>query len=138
MKLKYYFFLVLLISFSALAEISVITNPNNSITEIDINTLKKLYLGKRKSFEDGTTAIVFEQDESSPVRDLFHSKVTNKSASQLKAYWSSMMFTGKAQPPESAGDDSGVISKVSSIPNAVGYVDSGSVNDSVKVILTIP
>ena len=49
-----------------------------------------------------------------------------------------MVFTGKAQPPKEVSDDAAVIAKVSSDPEAIGYVDSGAVNDSVKVVLKIP
>ena len=49
-----------------------------------------------------------------------------------------MVFTGKTQQPKEVADDAEVIAKVSSDPQAIGYVDSGSVNDSVKVVLKIP
>ncbi len=49
-----------------------------------------------------------------------------------------MVFTGKAQSPKEVADDAAVIGKVSENSKAIGYVDSGSVNDSVKVVLTIP
>jgi len=49
-----------------------------------------------------------------------------------------MVFTGKAQSPKEVADDAGVIAKVSGDLKAIGYVDSGSVNDSVKEVLKIP
>jgi len=64
--------------------------------------------------------------------------LTKKNASKLKSYWSKMIFSGKAIPPEVVGDDAAVISWVASTKNGIGYVDSSAVNDSVKVLLRVP
>lgn len=124
-------------SFST-AEISVIVHPDNGITSINEKATKKIFLGKSKKFPGGGKAVPIDQSGGSATRDAFHSKVTKKNAAKLKSYWSRMVFTGKAQSPKEVADDAAVIGKVSGNPKAIGYVDSGSVNESVKVVLTIP
>jgi len=124
-------------SFST-AEISVIVHPDNGITSINEKATKKIFLGKSKKFPGGGKAVPIDQASGSAARDAFHSKVTKKNAAKLKSYWSRMVFTGKAQSPKEVADDAAVIGAVSGSSKAIGYVDSGSVNDSVKVVLTIP
>ena len=46
------------------------------------------------------------------------------------------MFSGKGKPPKELGSDADVINFVSSNPGAIGYIDAGSVNESVKVVAT--
>ncbi len=130
-------FILFYASFTA-AEISVIVHPDNTISSIKEKATKKIFLGKSKKFPSGGKAVPIDQAGGSAVRDDFHSKVTRKNAAKLKAYWSRMVFTGKAQSPKEVADDAAVISKVSGDSKAIGYVDSGSVNDTVKVVLTIP
>lgn len=59
----------------------------------------------------------------------------NKSANQLKAYWSKLVFTRKGNPPKEVKTDQEVITLVSANPDLIGYVDVSSVNDSIRVVL---
>jgi ABC-type phosphate transport system substrate-binding protein len=119
---------------SASAETSVIVSNSNSNGSIDKSTVSKIFLGKSKSFPDGSQAIPIDQDDSSPVRDAFNSSLLGKSASQLKSYWSRLIFTGKGTPPKQSGDDAGVKALVANNPNMIGYIDSSAVDASVKVV----
>ena len=77
---------VALLSSTAFADVAVIVNPANG-NAIDEGTIKKIYLGKAKSFDDGTKVNPVNQDGNS-VSDEFNDKVVGKSSSQLNAYWS--------------------------------------------------
>ncbi len=120
------------------ADIAVIANTANPESNLTPAQAKKIFLGKRTSFPGGSWAAPVDQAEGSPIRDTFYKKATNKDASQMKAYWSKMIFSGKATPPESVGDDAAVKAWVSGNKDGVGYIDSGAVDDSVKVLLTLP
>jgi len=119
------------------AEIAVIINPASSISQANIKSIKKVFLGK-KSTLDGAQVLVADQGEGAAIRSEFYQKVTKKNAAKLKSYWSKMIFSGKAIPPEEVGDDAAVIAWVASTKNGIGYVDSSAVNDSVKVLLLVP
>ena len=45
---------------------------------------------------------------------------------------------GKGQPLPSVGGDADVVAKVAGEADAIGYVDAAAVNDSVKVLFTLP
>lgn len=130
---------LLLIIFSlarlAMAETAVIVHPSNT-DEIPQSMITQLYLAKRKAFPNGTPVTPLDLTEGSDLRAGFESAVLNKSGSQLQAYWSQLIFTGKGNPPEEKASDADVIADVSSNPAAIGYVDAASVNDSVRVVLT--
>lgn len=119
-------------SLNTFAEVAVIVNPANA-NQIDANTIKKIYLGKSKSFADGMKVNPVNQGSNS-VADEFNDKVVGKSGSQLNAYWSKLIFTGKGTPPEKLSNDQAVIDFVSSNKDGIGYIDSAKVTDSVKVI----
>ena len=116
------------------AEISVIVSVSNPNTAMDQSTVAKIFLGKAKSFPDGTQAVPVDQDDGAATRDGFNSKILGKSASQLKSYWSRLIFTGKGTPPKQSGDDAGVKSLVANNPNIIGYIDSSAVDATVKVV----
>ena len=121
-------------SFVAFADVAVIVNPSNS-NALDKNEIKKIYLGKSKSFADGVKVNPVNQNGNSVV-DEFNNKVVGKSSSQLNAYWSKLVFTGKGTPPEKLDSDQAVIDFVVSNADSIGYIDSAKVSDAVKVIAT--
>ena len=126
---------VLFISNSVCAEVVVIVHPSNS-SSLDSSTISRIFTGKAKSFPSGNKAIPINQNESSSATGEFNDKVLKKSSSQLKAYWSKLVFTGKGTPPKAVGNDAEVIQLVANNPNIIGYVSSSAVNDSVKVVAT--
>lgn len=119
---------------TAFAETSVIVSVNNGNASIDKNTISKIFLGKSKSFPDGSQALPIDQNDGAAARESFNSNVLGKSASQLKSYWSRLIFTGKGTPPKQSGSDSDVKALVSNNPNMIGYIDSSAVDSSVKVV----
>ena len=118
----------------SIAEIAVVVGSNSAITTTDLNELKRVYSGKSKSL-GGVTVSPINQKEGA-ITDTFNREVLNKSSTQVKAYWSKLIFTGKGTPPKEVSGDAEVIAAVSSEATAVGYIDSSSVTDSVKVILS--
>jgi ABC-type phosphate transport system substrate-binding protein len=118
----------------ALAETAVIVSASNANASIDKTTVSKIFLGKTKSFPDGSQAVPIDQNDGSSVREAFNSTVLGKSASQLKSYWSRLIFTGKGTPPKQSGDDAAIKGLIASNPNMIGYIDAGSADASVKVV----
>jgi hypothetical protein len=62
-------------------------------------SLQDIFLGKTARFPDGSQAVPVDQSEGTIVRDEFYNKLVGKSAAQMKAYWSKIIFTGRGQPP---------------------------------------
>jgi ABC-type phosphate transport system substrate-binding protein len=121
------------VSYSAFAEVAVVVHPNNS-NALDELSISLIFLGKAKSFPDGSRAKPVNQKEDAAITDDFNKKLLNKSSAQLKAYWSKLVFTGKGIPPEAVLSDTEVIKLVVSDPNAIGYVDVSAIDDTVKVV----
>ena len=125
--------LILFASCSLSAAVDVVVHPSNA-NAIDAGEIKKIFTGKSKSFADGTKALPLTQADGNPATDEFNQNVLNKSSSQLKAYWSKLVFTGKGTPPKEAANDAEVVSLVASNPNLIGFVTQGAADGSVKVV----
>ncbi len=119
----------------ASAEVAVVVHPSNSNT-LDTGYIGRIFLGKKKAFPDGSTALPVSQLEASAVTSEFAKKVLGKSKSQLKAYWSKQIFTGKGTPPDQLDSDASILDIVSKNPSSIGFIDSSAVNSSVKVVGT--
>ena len=122
----------LLLSFSwpALAQsVAVIVNPKHG-GGLSAEQVSNIFLGKSSDLAG------VDLPDGNAVRDAFYQKVTGKDAAQVKAYWAKLVFTGKAQPLKEMASDADVKKFVAANPNAIGYIDKGAVDGSVKVILT--
>ena len=128
-----------LIGFTSIsnAGVAVVTSTNSPISNISNKDAKQLFLGKTIDIA-GNKAVPVDQADGNPIKDTFYSKVANKNASQLKAYWSKKIFSGKGTPPESVSNDADVKTWISKNPSGIGYIDSSHVDSSIKVILEIP
>ena len=115
----------------AQAEVVVILNASASASPSQ-SDVANIFLGKDTSLKG------IDQAGWNPTKEKFYGSVTGKNESQLKSYWSGLVFTGKGQPPRSVADDAAVVALVAEESNAIGYVDSSAVNDKVKVLLTLP
>lgn len=120
---------------SAWAEVAVVVSSKSSVGNLTAAQAADIFLGKSSSFPGGGTAVPIDQSEGSAVRDEFYTKVTGKSAAQLKAYWSKIIFSGKGQPPKEVADSAAVKKQLAENPNAIGYIDKGAVDGTVKAVL---
>lgn len=119
----------------AVAEVAIVVHPSNN-SSFDQSTIKKIFLGKTKSFSNGRSAILLSASPKDPVTEEFNEKVIGKSSNQVNAYWSKMIFTGKGTPPQEMSSTSEIISAISANPDAIGYVDASAVTSAVKVVAT--
>lgn len=124
----------LLLSQLAFAEVAVIVHPSNA-NALDEATVAKIFLGREKSFADGKSVVPVSLSESAAASTAFNDTVLKKSSSQLKAYWSKLVFTGKGTPPKEISSDEEMIKLVATNPSLIGYVDASKVDASVKVAL---
>jgi ABC-type phosphate transport system substrate-binding protein len=116
----------------ASAETVVIVNKANPATRMFSEQASQFFLGKSTMFTP------VDQAEGSHIRNDFYQKVADKDAAQVKALWSKLVFTGKATPPKEYKSNADVKKAVADDPKAIGYIDKSAVDDTVKVILTLP
>ncbi|MDG1751168.1 MAG: phosphate ABC transporter substrate-binding protein [Thalassotalea sp.] len=111
--------------------VTVIVHPSNA-NALDKKSFQKIFLGKSKKFPDGSQVVPIDLT-GGDARSKFLDSVIGKSESQLKAYWSKLIFTGKGQAPRSVDTEAEVVKLVSQNPNLIGYISDGAVDDTVKV-----
>lgn len=118
------------------SEVAVIINASNS-APISKEEIANIYLGKIKFFPNGDAVVPLDHAEGSDIRKQFLDEVVGKKEGQMKSYWSRLIFTGQGVPPQVLSNDADIVTEVSKNPAGIGYVNSSSVNDKVKVIHTI-
>lgn len=107
----------------ALDGIAIVVNPENHVSDLDIDTIAKIYTGEITNWKDvgGNDAeiVLIGREAGSGTRDGFESITDTKDACQYR------------QELTSTGD---VINTVSQNPDAIGYASLSAVGDSVKAL----
>lgn len=122
----------------AFAGIAVIVSAKSPAGALDKATAASLYLGKTTALPGGGSAKLYDLPDSNPARERFYQAVAGKSASQVKAVWSRLVFSGRALPPRELANDAAVVKAVAADPTAVGYVDESALDGSVKAVVKLP
>lgn len=112
-------------------ELVVIVNPKNPATRMFSEQAGQFFLGKSSLF----TPV---EHTDGALRNEFYQKVLNKDATQVKSIWSKLVFTGKGAAPKEYASSAEVKKAVAADISAIGYIEKSQVDDSVKVILTVP
>lgn len=122
-------------SFWVKADIVVIVSDKSPVSQLDKDQVADIFLSKSSTYPDGQQAMPIEIEDGSTVREEFHDKITEKSSSQLRAYWSKMVFSGKGTPPKEVPNVKEVLKLIASNPSLIGYIDKASIDKSVKTVL---
>jgi ABC-type phosphate transport system substrate-binding protein len=117
---------------AAQAEIVVVVNPANQASRMFSEQAAQFFLGKSNQFTP------IDQGKESAIRRDFYQKIASKSLAQVEGLWAKIEFSGKGTMPKSYASDAAVKKAIAADPAAIGYIDKASVDDSVKVLLTLP
>ena len=118
----------------SMADVVAVVSVRSPIVALSRNQVIDIFLGKTSRYPDGTQAMPLDQAEGSAARDEFYSKLAQKSAAQLKAYWTKVIFTGRGQPPPTVASSIEMKKSLRDNIAAIGYIDSALVDDTVRVL----
>lgn len=127
---------LLLSSFNATAlsaEIAVIVHPSFPASSLSKSDFANLYLGRTKSFPDGSSATPLDL-AGGPARNQMLSGLLEKTEEQFAHIWSRLVFSGNSKSLQRVDGDKAMIDRVANDRTAIGYVDASAVDGSVKVL----
>jgi len=129
---KLTFALLCMLALPAAAEIVVVVNPANQASRMFSEQAAQFFLGKSNQFTP------VDQGKESAIRRDFYQKISSKTLAQVEGIWAKLEFSGKGTMPKSYASDAAVKKAIAADKAAIGYIDKASVDDSVKVLLTLP
>jgi ABC-type phosphate transport system substrate-binding protein len=116
------------------ADVVVVVSIKSTATILSSNQVADIFLGKTGSLANGQPMVPIDQPEGSSAREEFYSRFSGKSAAQLKAYWSKIIFTGRGRPPQEVASSAEVKKKIIENSNSIGYIEQNLVDGSVRVL----
>lgn len=118
----------------AISQVVVVVNKNNPASNIALADLKKQYLGKVETWENGKKVTLVQKKSSAESTVLFYKTVVGKTPKKMKSYWMKKMLGGGAIGPKVLGSDEEVKELVASNDGAIAFIDASNLDDSIKVL----
>ncbi|MFT3850774.1 MAG: hypothetical protein QM739_19520 [Propionivibrio sp.] len=93
-----------------------------------------VFMGRWRQLPSGIAAQPVDLPVDSAERIAFYRQLVNKSPSEIKAYWSRLIFSGGARPPVSPDSREEQIQILSLTQGAIGYLERSMVDGRVKIV----
>lgn len=111
---------------------AVVAHAESGYAEMDAEQVKRVFLGRETAINGKPVVLVYQKGGAA--RERFDQDVVGRPGAQLTSYWSKLIFTGKARAPEEVANDAEVVARLTSNPNAIGYVGALPDSPSLKVL----
>lgn len=126
--------LALLPAGAALAELVVVVNARCGVAVMTRNEVVNVFFGRYRQFFNGVEAQPIDLVDSHPDRARFYAALVGKDLSDVNAYWSRQVFSGRTQPPPKASSPEEVLKWVTSHPGGIGFIELSKADARVKVV----
>lgn len=119
-------------------ELVVVVSAKSAVTRLSQDEVIDIFLGRRRELPNGQAAAPIDQPKTSATRADFYRALTNKTLSEINAYWARLYFSGKANPPPQAEKPTDVMAHVLNTSGGIGYLDQDQLDPRFRVVLKLP
>lgn len=121
----------------ALADLVVVVNARNGVAVMTRNEIINIFFGRYRQFFNGVEAQPVDLVDGHPDRGHFYAGLVGKDVSDVNAYWSRQVFSGRAQAPLRVNSTEEVLKWVSSHPGGIGFVELAKADARVRVVFEL-
>lgn len=116
------------------AELVVVVNARCGVAAMTRNEVVNVFFGRNRQFFNGIEAQPVDLPDAHPDRVRFYSGLVGKDLSEVNAYWSRQVFSGRMQPPQKVNTTEEILKWVISHPGGIGFVDLSKADARVRVV----
>ncbi len=121
----------------ARAELVVVVNARLGVAAMTRNEVVNIFFGRKRQFFNGAEAQPVDMTDAHPDRERFYAALVGKDLSEVNAYWSRQVFSGRMQPPSKVNTTEDVVKWVTSHPGGIGFVDLSKADARVRVVFEL-
>jgi len=115
----------------------VIVHPDSGLAQLTKAQATDIFMGRQRRLPNGQLALPVEQVAPGETRSEFYKQLVNLALPQVRAYWATLYFSGKAQPPRQTESPEETLEVVAANRGAIGFVEESKVDHRVRVVLRL-
>jgi len=118
----------------AAAELVVVVNARSGVAAMTRNEVINIFFGRNRQFFNGMEVQPVDLVDGNPQRAVFYKLLVGKDLSEINAYWSRQIFTGRMQAPPRLDNTEEVLKWVAARPGGIGFVELNRADARVRVV----
>ncbi len=124
---------------AAFEEVDIVVNKSNNVGSLSREEVRRIFMGEKSSWPGGKHVTVLMLAADQPERGVILREVFKMNESDYTRYFLQAAFTGRVQAaPKDLPSAARMKGRLAANPNAIGYLNKGDVDDSVRVLLKVP
>ena len=116
------------------AELAVVVNARCGVAAMTRNEVINIFFGRNRQFFNGIEVQPVDMADGHPDRARFYTSLVGKDLSEVNAYWSRQVFSGRMQPPAKVGSPEEVLKWVASHSGGIGFIELSKADARVRVV----
>jgi ABC-type phosphate transport system substrate-binding protein len=120
---------------AAAGDVAIIVNLAHTQDAVSMTDLARIFRLDQQRWKSGDRVDLVLQVSASDKEAVVQDRIYHMGADELKRYWLGKVFRGElTATPRAFSSDASVKTYVASNPQAIGYIDSVLLDDSVKAL----
>ena len=107
-------------------------HQDNEVSSLEKKDVIDIYMGRYTTFPNGQIVRPVDFPMDSIERSTFYQALVGKTERKINAYWSRLLFSGRASPPLEASSKQGVIDLLGE--STIIYLHKGDVTEEMKIV----
>ncbi len=117
---------------AAEAQTAVVINPQNTTSNLSVEELRRLYLGRSRGFDGGVNALLVEY---ATLKESFYDRILGLKPAVVRQRWIALLFRGEAATmPQEMEQASEVKRFVAANVGALAFLELSECDDTVKIV----
>jgi hypothetical protein len=119
------------------ADLVLVVNPRSGVETMSRSEAINIFMGRFRQLPSGILAEPIDQPDGSPEKRMFYRLLVNKDLSDIRAYWTRLVFSGKTRPPRQSDSSAEIGNWLADHVGAVAYMERGQVDHRARIVLEL-
>lgn len=118
----------------ATGSLAVVVNARCGVAVMTRNEVINVFFGRYRQFFNGREAQPVDLVDNHPVRGQFYRRLVGKDISEVNAYWSRQIFSGRLQALPRVSTPDEAIKWIAAQPCGIGFIEQGKADARFNIV----
>ena len=111
----------------------IVVNQSVPASDYSLNNTRSIFTMRQRFWLNGKKIKVFVLADNNPLHKTFTKNNLHMFPHQLRRVWDRMVFSGTGLAPIKLNTEDEMLEKISNTPYAIGYLNSGTENEKIRL-----
>jgi hypothetical protein len=118
----------------ATGSLAVVVNARCGVAVLTRNEVINIFFGRYRQFFNGREALPVDLVDGHPVRGQFYRRLVGKDISEINAYWSRQIFSGRMQALPKVATPDEAMKWVAANPCGIGFIEQAKADARFNIV----